>query len=76
MHVSRKARALRDFLHSSRAGRFADDSVFGDRVVRAPHLSAFARSRKADNLFDCGRNPVQGTVAAMFRNIVSMELCP
>jgi hypothetical protein len=65
MHVSIEARALRECLLSCRVGRSADDSIFGDCVAREPHLSAFASSRKADNLFDCGRNPVQGTTADM-----------
>jgi hypothetical protein len=69
-----EARALREYLLSSRAGRFADDSIFGDCVAREPYLSAFAGSRKADNLFDCGRNPVQGTIA--FQKIASMGFEP
>jgi hypothetical protein len=74
MRVSVEAHALRESLLSRHAGRFADDSVFGDCVAREPHLSAFAGSRKADNLFDCERNPVQGTTT--FRKIASMDFEP
>jgi len=73
MHVSFEARALREIPLSCRAGRFADDSVFGDCVTREPHLSAFGGSRKADNLFDCGRNPVQSASAEMLLKMVSMD---
>jgi hypothetical protein len=52
-------------------GRFADDSVVGDHVVRRSHLSAFAGSRKADNLFDCERNPVQAMDS--MQTVVSMD---
>jgi hypothetical protein len=76
MHVSFEARALGEYLLSCRVGRFADDGIFGDCVAREAHLSAFAGSRKADNLFDCGRNPVQGTTADMVQKIVSMDSEP
>jgi hypothetical protein len=76
MHVSFEARALREYLLSCRVGRFADDGIFGDCVAREPYLSAFTGSRKADNLFDCGRNPVQGTVADMLQKIISTDFEP
>jgi hypothetical protein len=72
MHASFEARAFREYLRGCCVGRFADDSIVGDCVVCDAHLSAFAGSRKADNLFDCRRKPVQGASAGLMPPIISM----
>jgi hypothetical protein len=74
MHASLGARVFREYLLSCRMGRFADDSIIGDCVDRGSHLSAFAGSRKADNLFDCERYPVQAMDS--IQTTVSMDFAP
>jgi hypothetical protein len=71
MHVSSEARAFREYLLSCRVGRFADNSIIDDFAARRSHLSAFAGSRKVDNLFDCEHNPVQA--ADSMRTSISMD---
>jgi hypothetical protein len=72
MHASFEACAFREYLRGCCVGRFADDSIVGDCVVCDAHLSVFAGSRKADNLFDCQRKPVQGASAGSMQPLISM----
>ena len=72
LHVSFEAHAFREYLRSCGVDRFADDSIVGDCVVRDAYLSAFAVPRKADNLFDCERKPVQGALVGLMQPIISM----
>jgi hypothetical protein len=73
MHASFEGRAYREYLHSYRVSRFADDCIVGDCVTRSSHLSAFASLRKADNLFDCEQNPVQAAKVNLIRAVVSTD---